>query len=183
MICASSDWAMFLSNSTSSSYLMEFRLFEESDLKQYLAWVNQKEIWQVDNSGPYEFRTEESFRDQWNKIVGWNRSWMMTINGREIGYIGFVSDEDDELTDEFFIVIGEISEWGKGHGKKAMHWLFDTALEKGLTRLTGQVLGNNENALRFYDSLGFTVVSKGLPTFERDGQKFHTLVIEKRLDT
>ena len=48
---------------------MNFRLFQESDLDRYLLWVNQRAIWRVDNPGPYEVRTRESFGAQWLKIV------------------------------------------------------------------------------------------------------------------
>ncbi len=160
---------------------MDFRLFEKGDIQIYLDWVNQESIWEVDNSGPFETRTAESFAAQWMNIVGWKRSWFIMLQGREIGYIGFVSDDGDDLTDEFFIVIGETGEWGKGHGKTAMAWLFDVARKKGLPRVTGQVLGNNVRALRFYKSLGFTVVGQQDPTFERNGETFRTLLIEKTL--
>ena len=65
---------------------MQFRLFENSDLTQYLRWVNRREIWEVDNSGPFQVRTPESFAEQWAKIVGWQRSWI--INS-ELQWSGF----------------------------------------------------------------------------------------------
>lgn len=102
--------------------------------------------------------------------------------GRSIGYIGFVSGEDDELTEEFFIVIGELTEWGKGHGKRAMGWLFDKSRDLGLSKLSGQVLGNNEQALAFYKKLGFEVVEERERRFERRGRRYSTLLIEKKLD-
>lgn len=160
---------------------MEFRLFEERDIQTYLDWVNQGAIWEVDNSGPFEERTTETFAVQWMNIVAWKRSWFIMLEGREIGYVGFVSDDEDGLTDEFFIVIGETSEWGKGYGKAAMTWLFDAARAQGLPRVTGQVLGNNVRALRFYKSLGFVVLGEQDPTFERNGETFRTLLIEKNL--
>ena len=113
---------------------MEFRLFRESDLATYLRWVNQPEIWRVDNSGPYVVRTEATFRDQWRRIVDWQRSWIVAVDGRDIGYIGFVSGDQDELTDEFFIVIGELDAWGRGYGTRAMRWLMQTAQGLGLAR-------------------------------------------------
>ena len=160
---------------------MEFRLFRESDLSLYLRWVNQKEIWEVDNAGPFEIRTSDSFSDQWRRIVAWRRSWMMELEGRAIGYIGFVSDVEDGLTNEFFIVIGEVSEWGKGHGVVAMAWLFQTAKQLGLNKLMGQVLGNNERALAFYKNLGFVIVGEQEPRFTRNGKTYATLLIEKEL--
>ena len=161
---------------------MKFRLFQSSDIDLYLRWVNQPEIWELDNPGPYEFRTVRSFNEQWAKIVGWRRSWMIELEERPIGYIGFITNEDDELTDEFFIVIGETSEWGKGHGKLAMAWLFGKAREVGLNALSGQVLGNNLRALAFYESLGFRVIGEGEPKFERNGNLYATIRILKPLD-
>lgn len=160
---------------------MEFRLFEASDILLYLGWVNQEAIWEVDNAGPFETRTEGSFDDQWKKIVRWQRSWIIEANQQPIGYIGFVSDENDGLTDEFFIVIGETGEWAKGYGKQAMHWLFEKGRRLGLSRLTGQVLGNNERALHFYAALGFKLVEQRDPSFQRNGRTWRTLLIERPL--
>ncbi len=161
---------------------MQYRLFKTEDLALYLRWVNQREIWEVDNSGPFEVRTAESFAAQWAKIVAWQRRWMMVSGGREIGYLGFISDAKDALTDEFFIVIGETSEWRKGHGATAMAWLFLTAKNLGLTRITGQVLGNNQRALAFYEKLGFKVIAEQEPKFERNGKTYSTLLIQKPID-
>jgi len=161
---------------------MKFRLFQKSDLPLYLHWVNQREIWEVDNAGPYEVRTSESFAEQWDKFVAWQRSWMMELDGREIGYIGFVSDADGALADEFFIVIGETSEWRKGHGAGAMMWLFKMARKLGLTKVTGQVLGNNQGARAFYEKLGFSVIGEQGPMFERNGRTYPMLLIEKPLE-
>lgn len=161
---------------------MRFRLFEHSDLDLYLKWINQKEIWEIDNPGPFEPRTRESFSAQWKKIVDWQRSWMINAGGRDIGYIGFVSDEQDQLTNEFFIVIGETSEWRKGHGRFAMEWLFQQAKNLGLTKLTGRVLSNNERALAFYERVGFEVIAEQGPRFERNGKAYSTILIEKHLE-
>ena len=160
---------------------MKFRLFEHDDLDLYLSWVNQREIWEVDNPGPFEVKTPESFARQWEKIVGWRRSWMINVDGKEIGYTGFISDENDQLTNEFFIVIGETIEWGKGRGKEAMAWLFEKAKALGLETVKGQVLGNNHRALAFYERLGFCIVAEQEPRFERNGKIYSTLLIQKAL--
>lgn len=160
---------------------INYRLFEHSDIQMYLDWVNQKEIWEVDNSGSFESRTKESFLEQWENIVGWQRSWFIVVDGREIGYIGFVSDENDYLTDEFFIVIGEIDQWGKGYGTRAMEWLFDAAVRLNLSRVTGQVLGSNSRALGFYESLGFRILGEQEPSFQREGKTYRMILIEMTL--
>ena len=90
-------------------------------------------------------------------------------------------DEQDQLTNEFFIAIGETSEWRKGHGKVAMEWLFRQVNSLGLTAVTGQVLGNNQQALAFYKQLGFNVIAEQESRFEQNGQTYSTPLIEKQL--
>jgi RimJ/RimL family protein N-acetyltransferase len=160
---------------------LSFRLFRHEDLPLYLEWVNQREIWEVDSSEPFTMKTTEAFQQQGSKIVDWARSWLIFVDGRPIGYVGFVSDEHDQLTDEFFIVIGDTTQWGKGYGRQAMQWLVDKAAELGLTRLRGQVLGNNARALAFYEALGFRKVGEGEPRFERNGAIYNTVVVARPL--
>ena len=62
-----------------------------------------------------------------------------------------------------------------------MEWLFRKAKKLGLTKVTGQVLGNNSRALAFYEKLGFSVVAEQEPRFERGGQIYSTLLIKKFL--
>ena len=62
-----------------------------------------------------------------------------------------------------------------------MAWLFDKARELGLSSVTGQVLGNNQRALAFYQRLGFEEIREQDPHFERDGQMYPTLLIKKDL--
>jgi len=160
---------------------MLFRLFEPKDIDLYLRWINQKAIWEVDGIGPYQFQTVGTFKNQWERIVDWRRSWFFSIDGKDIGYVGFVSDENDDLTNEFFIVIGDMDEWGKGRGSIAMEWLFDKARECQLRELVGHVHGNNERALKFYKNLGFETVSEEPNVFVRNGQHYSQFLIRKKL--
>lgn len=151
---------------------LTFRLFKDDDLELYLRWVNQKAIWEVDNSGPYEFRTPELFHDKWKEILAANHSYMIIKDDREIGYIGLFYEENLGLTSEFFIVIGETDEWGKGHGKVAMDWLVQHAKQNDLSQLLATVLGNNERAQKFYRSLGFKWIKEKEDPYERNGKSY-----------
>ena len=106
---------------------------------------------------------------------------MICLDGREIGYLGFVSNEQDELTDDFFIVIGEVGEWRGGYGRAAMGWLFRKAASLGLSRLTGQVLSNNERALKFYTAVGVVEVGRKERYFGQNGRTYATLRIEAEI--
>ena len=66
--------------------------------------------------------------------------------------------------------------------KKAVpEWLYRKGRELGLSKITGNVLGNNERALRFYESLGFDRIGEGEPKVERGGAIYNTIRIERWL--
>lgn len=160
---------------------MEYRLFKPSDLQLYLHWVNQREIWEVDNSGPYLPKTVENFKDHFGHIVSLNQSYMILLDGKEIGYVGLIEDSEQGLTPEFFIVIGDLSQQNQGHGKAIMGWLENHARSNGLTTLLATVLGNNERAMRFYKKLGFTYIGEFGERYERNGKWFYLQRYELKL--
>ena len=72
--------------------------------------------------------------------------WLMEphrqmVAQQEVSFTVFVQDEADKLTDERFIVIGDLGERRRRHGWAAMLWCF-----------------NHACALAFYWSLRFGVV-------------------------
>lgn len=62
-----------------------------------------------------------------------------------------------------------------------MEWLFRQVNSLGLTAVTGQVLGNNQQALAFYKQLVFNVIAEQESRFEQNGQTYSTPLIEKQL--
>ena len=160
--------------------MLTFRAFKNSDLGLYCEWKSQPEIWEVDDTSDYVKISPKDLRKWFIGIVDSGNSYIILLKELPIGYIGFKHINDEEKTAEFTIVLGEISIWGMGYGKAAMHWLFDQAFNnRKLTSLHGYVLGNNERALRFYKSLGFEIEGEHGKPYWRKGEKYHLIRISK----
>ena len=80
-------------------------------------------------------------------------------NGREkeIGVTRFAINPDGESC-EFALVVAD-NMGGKGLGRKLTSALMDAARAKGLKRMEGEVLSNNERMLRLMRRLGFTIAN------------------------
>ena len=80
------------------------------------------------------------------------------------------------------IIIGEKEEWGKGYGSEAINLMLDYAFGYlNFHRVSIGVVGFNERAIRFYETVGFK--REGI---QRDGyyynHEYHDFVMMSLLD-
>ena len=74
---------------------------------------------------------------------------------RQIGVCRYAIEPDGE-TCEFAVVVAE--DWhGRGLGRHLMRLLIDIAKERGLARMTGEILGSNTGVLDLVMKMGFTL--------------------------
>jgi RimJ/RimL family protein N-acetyltransferase len=159
---------------------LTYRPFQHEDIHRFCKWKNQKEIWQVDEPGEYSPLEPAEIESWFNPIVEGGNSFIVSINGLPIGYTGFKVVDSNCRSAEFIIVIGEISHWSKGYGKKIMKWLFELAFNNRKYDLFyGYVLGSNERALSFYKTLGFEVQGNYGELYTRFGSEHRIKYITK----
>jgi RimJ/RimL family protein N-acetyltransferase len=149
--------------------LMRIRSAAVADSATVLNWVNSEEVWAVDNPEPYRRKSQDEFDPSWHSVVKTGSAWMMEIDNQPVGHFGWVPQPTD--VGEFYIVIGETDYWGMGYGRSAMEWMLSEAALRKLRALYGRVLGHNQNALKFFEKLGFDHVLKDRNYFERYGSK------------
>ena len=166
---------------------LSYRLLEPGDLALYLSWINQRAIWEVDNTEPYVRLRASEVRPRFEGFVRAGRSYMLLLDGRAIGYLGFKATRllsyktGGRLKEaEFFIIIGDLKMQGKGYGGEALTWLFEHGFcGLGLDSIRARVLGNNSRAVRLYERLGFRYEMTAGPYFTRQGRRHG--VLEYRL--
>ena len=76
--------------------------------------------------------------------------------------VGFITGEILSKKEWYTVQLGTINNLfvleeyrGKGIGKKLMETMMDAFKEKGINNFELYALNNNENALKFYEKLGF----------------------------
>lgn len=160
------------------------RPVEPDDLHAIMAIANDPELRALTGGTKPMSRTEA---EQWLAAsnAGPARLWFVIAlreGGRVIGEAGLLRIFPEWRTADMSVMIGDRAEWGKGLGTEAARLLIDHAFGTlGLHRLAIGVVGFNERALGFWESLGF--VREGV---QRDGYlhggRFHDFVMMSLLE-
>jgi len=75
-------------------------------------------------------------------------------NNEPIGYIGVIPKENQLFLSKIYITSAER---GKGHGRKAIEFLVNLAIEEGLNKISLTVNRNNSATIKTYKKLGFEI--------------------------
>ena len=160
------------------------RPLESADLPLIREWANAPdiraltaEVLPMSEAGASEFfervRTE---RDRvWFAVV-------LTQDDRVIGEAGLLRMFHAWRTTDLTIIMGDRTAWGKGFGTQAIRLLLDYAFGcLNFHRVAMGVVGFNERALHFYESVGFR--REGV---QRDGyfhgHRYHDFVLMSILE-
>jgi len=146
---------------------VHLRPFGRDDLQYIQKWSNDAELRKlIGEVGPMSrAETEKWYREL---LADKDRVWFVIVlkkDGRVIGEAGLLRMFRPWRCTDMTIIIGERDAWGKGYGTEGGHLLLDYAFRRlGFHRISIGVVGFNERALRFWESLGFK--REGV---ERDG--------------
>jgi RimJ/RimL family protein N-acetyltransferase len=134
------------------------RPLEREDLPALRRWVNDPEIRGITGeTAPMSAAGAEAY---YEKVQGdRDRVWFVIClqeDGRPIGECGLLRMFPAWRTTDLSIILGEKDCWGKGYGSEAIRLLLDYAFGAlNFHRVAIGVVGFNENALRFYEKIGF----------------------------
>jgi ribosomal protein S18 acetylase RimI-like enzyme len=78
--------------------------------------------------------------------------FLIKNNNVPAGYIGVIPEHKQLFLSKFYITLAER---GKGHGRKAMEFLEELAIEKNVSKISLTVNRNNLAAINAYKKLGF----------------------------
>ncbi len=113
------------------------------------------------------------------------RAWFVIVldeDGRVIGEAGLLRMFEPWRTTDMSIVIGERDAWGKGYGTEVGRLLLDYAFNYlGFHRVAIGTVGFHEDAIRFWEKLGFKREGVQRDGYLLDGE-FHDFVMMSALD-
>jgi RimJ/RimL family protein N-acetyltransferase len=137
---------------------VHLRPFGKDDLTYIQKWSNDAEIRRLTGEVAPMSRadTEKFYREL---RADKDRAWFVIVvkkSGRVIGEAGLLRMFRPWRTTDMSIIIGEKDAWGRGYGAEAGHLLLGYAFKRlGFHRVSIGVVGFNERALRFWESLSF----------------------------
>jgi RimJ/RimL family protein N-acetyltransferase len=134
------------------------RPIEKEDMPMLCAWMNDPEIRAlIGEATPMNQTAADQYFERIQNDA--NRVWFVVVEketGQVIGETGLLRIFYPWRTADLTIILGEPSARGKGYGRETILLLMDYAFGAlALHRLSIGVVGFNERALRFYESVGF----------------------------
>jgi diamine N-acetyltransferase len=134
------------------------RPLEKADLPLLQIWSNDAELRGMTGEVmPSSLSVMEEFYERVRTDS--SRVWFVVVlkeDDRVIGEAGLLRMFPAWRTTDLTIIIGDRSAWGKGYGTETIHLLLDYAFGYlNFHRVSIGVVGSNEQALRFYEKVGF----------------------------
>jgi RimJ/RimL family protein N-acetyltransferase len=156
------------------------RPVERADAPLLLSWVNNPEVTRtILHRPPINLPAEEEYID---RVTRSEHDLVLLIvlkeSDRPVGATGLHQIDFRNRHASFGILLGEPSEWGKGHGTEATRLIVGHAFETlNLNRLWLQVYEYNERGLRCYERVGFREEGRLRQDNFREGRYWDTLVM------
>jgi len=134
------------------------RPVEKDDLKAISEWCNDEEIRSI--IGEVYPMTEKGFEEFYEKTQKTeDRIWFVIVDKEKdevLGETGFLRIFNPWRASDFSIIIGKKEYWGKGIGKEVANLMLEYGFNNlNFHRLAIGVVGFNERALKFWESIGF----------------------------
>jgi RimJ/RimL family protein N-acetyltransferase len=154
------------------------RPLERSDAAIVQPWLNDPDVTRtLRSTWPVSLRGEEDFIDAMHKS---ERDLVLVIMLKEpdaaIGLCGLHAIDPVNRHAEFGILIGDKSQWGKGHGGAATRLMVRHAFETlNLNRVHLHVFAHHETAQRAYEKAGFVKEGVLRQYFWREG-RWHDVI-------
>ncbi len=161
---------------------IELRTIRKSDLEELALLMCDREISEL--TGSVFPDTEQEFEEFYERCQKTDsRIWFIIIDkatNKIIGETGFLRIFMPWRTSDYSLVIWDRNYWNKGYGKEVVALMFDYAFNTlNLNRLAIGVVGFNQNALKFWSSVGFQEEGKQIDGYFCRGQYSDFIMMAK----
>jgi len=167
--------------------MIELSPLRKEDVVPFLTWINDEEAIKYSLSSFQRMSTkaeiEHWFESLFTEQNTYNVGVYLKSTNQLIGYAGISGISKLNKSGEFFIFIGDKSQWGKGIGtlvtQKITAYGFDTLQ---LNRMMLTVSELNMGGVRAYEKAGYTIEGRLREACYRDGV-FHDKIVMSMLQS
>jgi len=130
------------------------RPVEDSDVPSIHRWMNHAEVWRnMDYERPFSL---EDVREDVRRSREDGVPFTIVVDGHPIGRIGLNQFRRRDRLAALYLYIGEPEFWGSGYARESVRTLLAYAFDRyDLWQVELWSLGDNERAMRVYESCGF----------------------------
>jgi len=161
--------------------MIELKPLKEQDVQYFYSWINDDEVIKYSLSVFQNMETKQAIDSWFNKLLDNRDDFQLGIYSRDskklIGYAGISNISKYNKSGEYFIFIGDKSQWGKGISTKVTKQIVEIGFNKlGLNRIMLTVSEPNIGGVKSYLKAGFRQEGILREASFRDGQ-FHDKIV------
>ena len=165
--------------------MIELKPLSEENITPFFTWLRDEEVIKYSLSAFQKFIDEGDIEKWFASLLSNTQDLTLGIflssDGSLIGYAGICNISSTNNSGEYFILIGDKNQWGKGIGTKVTREVIKSGFEElNLHRIMLTVSEPNIGGVRAYEKAGFNIEGRLRQACYRDGA-YHDKIIMSML--
>jgi RimJ/RimL family protein N-acetyltransferase len=151
---------------------LTYKTLTEECLNSFKEWLFDKETIRYSRSIFQNFKTAQDIETWFEELLNEDVPFMQGVflDDKFIGYAGFCNQDESCTEAEFFLFIGDKTEWGKGIGTQITNDFIQIGFDYlGWKSIFLTVSEPNQAALKLYQKVGFETEERFKGICFRDG--------------
>lgn len=161
--------------------MIDLKPLTKENVTPFYTWLNDESAIKYSLSKFQKISSEKDIEQWYSNLLEDSENYttgiFLTETQKLIGYAGICGISNTNKSGEYFIFIGDRSQWGKGHGTTTTHKVLKYGFNKlHLNRIMLTVSEPNIGGIRAYEKAGFKYEGRLRQACNRDG-KFHDKIV------
>jgi RimJ/RimL family protein N-acetyltransferase len=155
--------------------MIKLKPLSEENIKPFFKWLKDEEAIKYSLTSFQEFNSENDIRLWYSNLLSNHRDYttgiFLSSNDVLVGYAGICNISNFNRSGEYFVFIGDKTQWGNGIGTITTQKVIEYGFEKlNLNRIMLTVSAPNIGGIRAYEKAGFKFEGTLRQACFRDGQ-------------
>lgn len=161
--------------------MIQLKPLTEVHLEPFLNWLRDEEVIKYSLTAFQDFTSENDIRSWYSTLLSnskdFSKGIFLSSNDALVGYAGICNISNTNRSGEYFVFIGDKSQWGRGIGTLTTQKVLEYGFEKlKLNRIMLTVSEPNISGIRAYEKAGLQLEGRLRQASFRDG-KYHDKLV------